>query len=116
MPSGKFHLGNTHGGSFSSVATTDSAYNSGKEGGGGGGQAQKVQQGHLSLAGQEDLVADGSTKILMGFSLSAYNAVLNGDIECLRALYTENRAYVVDKHANTPLHLAAKVGRIKCLR
>lgn len=49
-------------------------------------------------------------------TLACYNAVATGQIGLLKALQKTGRAPLVDKQGNTPLHVAAKCGQLKCLR
>ena len=49
-------------------------------------------------------------------ALACYNAVATGQLGLLKALQKTGRAPLVDKQGNTPLHVAAKCGQLRCLR
>lgn len=49
-------------------------------------------------------------------TLACYNAVATGQLGLLKALQKTGRAPMVDKQGNTPLHVAAKCGQLRCLR
>nr|KAG5703167.1 hypothetical protein BaRGS_027332 [Batillaria attramentaria] len=48
-------------------------------------------------------------------TLACYNAVATGQLGLLKALQKTGKAPQVDKQGNTPLHVAAKCGQLKCL-
>ncbi|KAK7491882.1 hypothetical protein BaRGS_00016901 [Batillaria attramentaria] len=49
-------------------------------------------------------------------TLACYNAVATGQLGLLKALQKTGKAPQVDKQGNTPLHVAAKCGQLKCLK